>query len=218
MRDDHVNTLATADIAPNRERVSALMDGELDDATAAALLRDPAAIEADQWATYHLIGDALRGTVGTGMTRAGWSVRLDAEPAILAPQARSPSAADSARESARESARFAQSRSSRRWRSIAAGAAAVAMVGWVALAALTDRGNPLIAVGTPAATSAAVGSVSTAPATAPTAAEVRRLPARPAAGVEDYLIAHQRFSSTSAMQGAVPYVRLVAEEGPEPRP
>lgn len=31
--------------------------------------------------------------------------------------------------------------------------------------------------------------------------------------VADYLLAHQRYSSTSAMQGMAPYVRTVADEG-----
>jgi hypothetical protein len=33
-----------------------------------------------------------------------------------------------------------------------------------------------------------------------------------AVGVEDYLLAHQRFSPASSMQGVAPYVRTVSAE------
>ena len=45
----------------NREQISALMDGELDDARAQALCAQLKGEESvDCWAAYHLIGDALR--------------------------------------------------------------------------------------------------------------------------------------------------------------
>jgi len=36
--------------------------------------------------------------------------------------------------------------------------------------------------------------------------------------VENYLLAHQRFSPSNAMQGVAPYVRLVVEEREDPAP
>ena len=69
-----------------QERISELMDGELDDLQAELLLRrmDEDAARAS-WATWHLIGDTLRGD--TGCDVAGRvAARLAAEPTVLAPR------------------------------------------------------------------------------------------------------------------------------------
>lgn len=74
-----------------KEQISALMDGELDlDANPhiyAALRKDGEA--ARDWATWHLIGDALR---GEAMSQSGLYSRvmqqLESEPTILAPRRR----------------------------------------------------------------------------------------------------------------------------------
>jgi sigma-E factor negative regulatory protein RseA len=71
------------------ERISALMDGELDDHEVAGELQrlkhDPELRSA--WDTYHAIGDTLR---GHGVVSAGFAAsvgtRLQAEPTILAPK------------------------------------------------------------------------------------------------------------------------------------
>lgn len=73
------------------QHISALMDGELFDDEAEALLdkmkSNPEAHE--EWRTFHLIGDALRQPdhvhVNIGST---FSERLQAEPTILAPRSR----------------------------------------------------------------------------------------------------------------------------------
>ena len=72
------------------ERISAFMDGEVEDhevsAQLAGLKQYPASREA--WDTYHLIGDALRGDTGVSpgfMTRFG--AELAKEPTVLAPKA-----------------------------------------------------------------------------------------------------------------------------------
>ena len=71
-----------------KDRISQLMDGELDDRSAGdmidALRRDGEAIEA--WRTYHLISDALRDTrvISDGFT-ARVSERLASETTVLAP-------------------------------------------------------------------------------------------------------------------------------------
>jgi sigma-E factor negative regulatory protein RseA len=102
-----------------KDRLSALMDGELDDRSAAetiqALGSDREA--RDAWRTYQLISDAMRHSrlLSEGFT-ARVSQRLAAEPTVLAP--RTP--------------RFQPE--SRRWYALSAAAsvAAVALVGWLA--------------------------------------------------------------------------------------
>jgi len=74
-----------------KDRISALMDGELDDKSAAvaieALESDGAA--RDTWRTYHVISDALG---KSRMLSAGFSERVGAalakEPTVLAPRRR----------------------------------------------------------------------------------------------------------------------------------
>ena len=89
--------------------------------------------------------------------------------------------------------RLAASVPVRRTLSAAAAAVAVAMVGWMAWPMLQD--GPLQRlVGAPGKTAVAAEASAVVPS---------------AFGVEDYLLAHQRFSPSFAMQGAAPYVRLV---------
>src|SRR5262245_21012842 len=102
-----------------KDRISELMDGELDDRSAGdaikACARGGEPLEA--WRTYHLISDAMR---DTRVLSAGFSARLaqrlEAEPTVLAPQRARPE--------------------SRTWFALSAAAsfAAVALVGWVAFA------------------------------------------------------------------------------------
>lgn len=81
--------------------------------------------------------------------------------------------------------------------SAAASVAAVALVGWMALPLFEPPQQVASRTPAPAAPVAAV-------------AEVQPVPA--AHGVNDYLLAHQRFSPSSAMGGIAPYVRTVSEE------
>jgi sigma-E factor negative regulatory protein RseA len=85
-----------------------------------------------------------------------------------------------------------------RWYALAAAAslAAVALVGWMALPVVQPP--PLMA-------SAPAAPVATAQAQAPTA------PVAVPEAVNDYLLAHQRFSPSSVMGGMAPYIRTVAE-------
>ncbi|MBI2318303.1 MAG: anti-sigma 24 factor, partial [Betaproteobacteria bacterium] len=76
--------------------------------------------------------------------------------------------------------------------SLAAGAAAIALVVWMALPQGGTQQPPIAAAG---------------PASAP-----QPQPAPVATEVEDYLLAHQRFSPSGAMQGVASYVRTVADE------
>ncbi|MBX9965330.1 MAG: sigma-E factor negative regulatory protein [Burkholderiales bacterium] len=101
------------------ERISALMDGELDGDEAVRELKrcggDATLIEG--WATYHLIGDVLR---AEAPLRSGFEARLRealaAEPTVLAPR---PSTVQ------RKTRLFALS--------AAASAAGVLVVGWLAM-------------------------------------------------------------------------------------
>jgi sigma-E factor negative regulatory protein RseA len=103
-----------------KDRISQLMDGELDDRSAADTIQACAqgGEALDAWRDYHLIGDAMR---DSRVLSAGFSAhvmqRLAAEPTVLAP-------------------RRARTES-RAWFALSAAAsfAAVALVGWLAFAA-----------------------------------------------------------------------------------
>ena len=159
-----------------KETLSAWMDSELSDQQGAALLpqlKRDAELRRD-WDCYHLIGDALRGVHGEDLC-ASIRARLDAEPTVLAPQLRSRP----------EKQRFTAL-------SLAAGVAAAAFVGWVALSG-TQQDAPQVAV-----------------VTAPAAPPAQLVAAPAGEAVNDYLLAHQRYSPSNAMQGVAPYVRTVA--------
>ncbi len=83
----------------------------------------------------------------------------------------------------------------------AATVAAVSVVGWVAMNILP----------------AADGTLPAALVTAQQAAMVRAADARPAVDNE-YLLVHQEYSPTTAIQGATPYLRAVAASEPDARP
>jgi sigma-E factor negative regulatory protein RseA len=106
-----------------KDRISALMDGELDDRAAAELIdalgRDREALLA--WRSYHVISDAIReGRLLSEGFAARFSERLAAEATILAPRA--------------------LQAEPRRWYALSAAAsvAAVALVGWMAFAPQTQ--------------------------------------------------------------------------------
>jgi sigma-E factor negative regulatory protein RseA len=97
-----------------KEKISALMDGELEAAEVFEALRvEGEALET--WRTYHLISDAMRDTrlLSAGFT-ARFAERLATEPTVLAPVRKQPVQ------------RFALA--------AAAGVAGVALVGWMAFA------------------------------------------------------------------------------------
>ena len=106
-----------------KDRLSALMDGELDDRSAAEVIQalgsDREAVRA--WRTYQLISDAMRQSrvLSEGFT-ARVAERLAAEPTVLAPRPRVPGFQGE----------------SRKWFALSAAAsvAAVALVGWLAFA------------------------------------------------------------------------------------
>lgn len=170
------------------ERISAFMDGEVDEAEVTGQVRrmkeDPGLRAV--WGTYHLIGDTLRGEkVGFSQDfNAKLSARLAEEPTVLAPRNRTP-----LQTTAR---RFALP--------VAASLGGVALVAWLAL-----FNNPF------APQNENLALKPPAPVAAPT-----QLAANPASGeVNDYLLAHQQFSPSTTMQGVASYVRTVSGQGME---
>ena len=165
-----------------KAKISALMDGELGTQEwrepLDALGQDGEA--RDTWRTYHLISDALRGSALLASDCAPRvAQRLAQEPALVGPlpgAVRPPERA--------------------RWfvlSALAASVAAVAFVGWVALAPQQD----------PVPLPAPIAQVQTPE-------EPARLPVTSA--TQDYLIAHQVFSPRNSLQGMAPYVRSVSDQ------
>ena len=170
-----------------KDRISALMDGELDERSATQLIeaagRDREAKEA--WRTYHLISDAMRDTpVLSDGFAARVAATLEAEPTVLAPRRLAP----------RSHKWFVAS-------AIAASVAAVGFVGWVAVMPQPEGQAVQVAKAPPAAPRAATPAK---PAIVP-------LPT----ATNDYLLAHQGFSPRVFLQGMAPYVRTVSDSAQE---
>jgi sigma-E factor negative regulatory protein RseA len=175
------------------EKISALMDGELDadDATSAiAQFRKTDELR-EQWAVYHLISDVLTQPemIPIDVTQRV-NARLATEPTVLAPRT---------------------SGTSTRHRPIAFAAAAsitaMAVAAWMSLHTQpADRLQANLADNRPSAT---------APLPAMPAASVSTPPSVPAsapAQINDYLMAHREFSPGAAMHGMAPaYIRTVAD-------
>ena len=166
------------------DRISAFMDGETrQHETEQAILHLKQHEEhLESWHTFHLIGDAMR---GDPMLRNDFTTRLRSrlqqEPTVLAPHLR--------------------------WRkplnlalSAAASLAAVAVV-----LTLVISDNPL----------KPLSQVAVAPYPATTESTQVVAPPQPVATanqgrINEYLMAHQEFSPSTALQGVAPYVRTVS--------
>ncbi|HWA36670.1 MAG TPA: sigma-E factor negative regulatory protein [Burkholderiales bacterium] len=171
-----------------KEKISALMDGELEDREAAGaigtLQGDGDA--RDAWRAYHLIGDAMRDTRALSPGFADRvAARLAQEPTVLAPRRLKPEA--------------------RPWYAIpaaaAAGVAGVSLVGYLAFAPRPDA--------------PAVARAPQAPVAAPAQPQVATVPLP--SGADDYILAHQGFSPRVSLQGMAPYARTVSSRSVEPR-
>ena len=159
------------------ERLSALMDGELDDhevtGELASIKGDPQKETA--WAAYHLIGDALRGeSVIADDFTVRVQVKLNNEPTVLAPR------------------RWAHRPTRRVALPLAASLCGAAVVAWLALS-----NNPIMS---PQDTPVSPAVIATEEITDPSET----------VAMSEYLMAHQQFSPSTAMQGVVPYVRTVS--------
>jgi sigma-E factor negative regulatory protein RseA len=169
-----------------KDRISQLMDGELDGRDAGlaidALRADGEAREA--WRTYHLIGDAMQETppLSDGFS-ARLAARLAEEPTVLAPPRARP---------------FLERRG---WQLLSAAASVAAVAFVLSVAFAPQEGavpGPQVAQGA-------------APAVLPADKELAAQVAPPdAAG--DYLLAHQGYSPRNSLQGMAPYVRTVSTE------
>lgn len=184
------------------DKISALMDGELDarqsDQQYTRLKQDAEARAC--WNTYHLIGDALRrdSIVSTNFS-AKLGARLEQEATVLAPQ---------------RSQMRPLKRTTAYALSAAASLSAVALVGWMAF------NNPLApqpdsvatSVATSVASSASAPVAPSAPVATVTPASVQpQLASVPSDGkMNEYLMAHQEFSPSTAIQGVAPYIRSVS--------
>jgi sigma-E factor negative regulatory protein RseA len=192
------------------EDLSALCDGEVDDATLGALSaawRDDESLRA-RWHRYQLIGDVLR---SEDLARApaadaafllALRERLASEPVVLAPTTEVAPDWAAASGAIRPAVR-------RRW----LGSGAIA-AGFVAVAAA-------VFVMQPPVEQAAVQLAATPPAAAPTVAV--GLVDQPAtansmlvrdAGLERYLAAHQQFGGNSALAVPSGFLRNATYEGP----
>ncbi len=171
--------------------ISALMDGELEAREAQhtlARLKEDAELRG-RWDEFHVIGDALRGEHPLSCRfNQTLAERLAEEPTVLAPRR----------------SKIAPKRMMTYALSAAASVSAAALVVWVALAPTAPVGpqaggaqGPLKAIAAPAlAEPAALASV-------------------PSEGrMNEYLLAHQGFSPSTALQGLAPYIRSVAAVRP----
>lgn len=71
-----------------QEKLSAMIDGELDDHELDALLASLDEEDSQAWDTYHLIGDALnQHPMVSSDFMARFSAKLEAEPIVIAPAA-----------------------------------------------------------------------------------------------------------------------------------
>ena len=171
--------------------ISALMDGELDSHQAQrgmARLKDDADLR-EHWDVFHLIGDAMRQEqlLSRGFNDA-LAKRLQEEPTVLAPRRSTTQA--------RRVTTYALS--------AAASLSAAALVAWVAL---TPSGPVSLQAVAPASNPGLV-PVQAAAALASTPNDGR---------MNEYLLAHQGFSPSTALQGLAPYIRSVSATRPEGR-
>lgn len=171
------------------ENISRLMDGEVDAQEFDLLCAELKSPEAmNAWACYHVIGDQLR---GAHRVSAGFSTRFR-EALAAEPTMLAPQLAPHLASPRRRTAQVATAA----W-AIAATLAAVTVVGWTAFS-MVDAPPTAVARAREAATVRSAQIKSELPA--------------------DYLIAHQEYSPSTAIQSTGPYLRAVAATGSEPRP
>lgn len=165
-----------------KQNISALMDGELFDDEAEALL-DKIKRNSDasaEWHLYHLVGDALRQPdhLHANNISAVLRERLQAEPTVLAPRSRA--------------------KRNARWFALSAAASvtALALVAWMS-----------VQIDSEPAPQMAMQQQSTAlrPASFPVGSGYGAN-----RGMSAYLMAHQEFSPGVDVQGTASYIRTVA--------
>ena len=171
------------------EHISAMMDSELDDKQVGHQLTRlrQEAQLQECWNTFHLIGDLMRGD----------RILSDRfEQCVCDKLAHEPTVLSPRRPAAKRIRTYALS--------AAASMSAVALVGWLAF-----FNNPLVPQ-----------QVAKAPANAPSAVveSSQQLSSVPSDGtMNEYLIAHQEYSPSTAIQGLAPYIRTVSSAQSTPR-
>jgi len=162
------------------ESISRLMDGEVDDSEVEVIcaeLRRPDAVAT--WVCYHVIGDTLRrGPMPIAGFAGRFATRLASEPTVIAPHAQPTRPIPVA------------------W-AVAASAAAISVVGWVAYATFDTSPSAI--------------------ANAREAATVRAAQVRPPAVPLDYLLAHREYPPTPPIEGIGPGLRTASAVSPAVR-
>lgn len=165
--------------------VSALVDGEIDDAAADRVL-DQLHADADarvRWEMFHLIGDTLRGELSHNFGRADQIMRrIETEPTVLAPMRRN-------------------SQPRKFWLAAAASVMAVSALGWLALTIRDARVDSLL----PMEGNTLARNVGDQPSPA-SSLSVPAGSERDA--IQPYLVAHQAFSPIGKLQGSLPVMVL----------
>jgi sigma-E factor negative regulatory protein RseA len=165
------------------DAISALMDGELgaDEARRQIFsLKDDSAMRA-RWDDFHVIGDAMRGESPLSPQFGEiLSKRLAAEPTILAPRR--------LRSPLKRAVTYAMS--------AAASLGAAALVAWVALAPTAPTAPTTLA-----GSATPPNPIQPAPTLASVSSD---------GSMNEYILAHQGFSPSTAIQGLVPYIRSVS--------
>lgn len=182
------------------EQLSALMDGEL---APAEMARQISTLKNDKelchtWAAYHVLGDALRKSPQLSIDfTAKLARQLAEEPTILAPQRKS------------------QPNTSRYAMPLAASVAAVGLVGVLTwqMVRVNQAAAPVALAAAPVAATqqVAVAKPKAAPSTQAVAAKTPETVQFSRVVSNSYLLAHQEFSPSYAMEGIPAYVRTVSE-------
>jgi sigma-E factor negative regulatory protein RseA len=180
------------------DKISALMDSELDEDDVARLFSrlKPQDELRESWDTFHLIGDALRGDCRLSPHFSlRVAERLAAEPTVLAPRRRN-----------------AAKRVNTYVLSAAASLSAVALVVWVAFS-INPSAPPQEIAKAQIPAAAPVAAIAQVPATAQVAGIAN---VSSEGDMHEYLLAHQGFSPSTAIQGVLPYIRSVSDTRPLP--
>jgi len=183
------------------EQLSALMDGELapdEMARQISALKNDSALN-QTWVAYHVLSDALRKSPQLSLDfTAKLAQQLAEEPTVLAPQ----------RKSKLSTPRYAMP--------LAASVAAVSLVGVLAwqMVRVNQADAPIALAAAPVAATqqVAVAKPKAAPSTQVVAAKTPEVVQFSRVVSNSYLLAHQEFSPSYAMEGIPAYVRTVSEQ------
>lgn len=164
------------------EKISALMDGEAggQELHQAMLRLKDTGDARETWATYHLIGDLMRGDALPAFdVSQRVAAALAQEPTVMAPQRA-----------------LRTSRPLTYALSAAASFSAIAAVGWMAFST-SNVMSPAV-------------DVARAPTPAVVQPEARLVSSPSDGQMNEYLLAHQGVSPSTSLQGVAPYIRTIS--------